>query len=108
MALGNSQHVSTALGNSQRVSTALDDSQYQAPLLWHAIINKFLLSIGYTSAHADENLYLRSGVFLLLYVDDTQILYPPSVSEAAADIKVTLKKEYKMTDLSEKRNSTWA
>jgi len=39
------------------------------------------------------------SVFLLLYVDDTQILYPPSASEAAADLKAALKREYKMTDL---------
>jgi len=71
----------------------------QAPLLWHATINKFLLSIGRIRAHADENLYLRFGVFLLLYVDDTQIFYPPSASEAAEDLKAALKKEYKMTNL---------
>ena len=71
----------------------------QAPLLWHSTINKFLLSIGCIRAHADENLYLRSGVFLLLYVDDTQIFYPPSASKAAEDLKAALKKEYKMTDL---------
>ena len=71
----------------------------QAPLLWHATINKFLLSFGCICAHADENLYLRSGVFLLLYIDDTQIFYPPSASEAAEDLKAALKKEYKMTDL---------
>jgi len=51
------------------------------------------------AVHADENLYLRSGVFLLLYVDDTTILYPRSASEAAEDLKTALKKEYKMTDL---------
>jgi len=71
----------------------------QAPLLWHATINKFLLSIGCIRAHADEYLYLCSGVFLLLYVDDTQIFYPPSASEAAEELKAALKKEYKMTDL---------
>jgi hypothetical protein len=113
----NSQRVSTSPpdANSQRVSTAIEPMPIfmngslrlnkalyglkQAPLLWHATINEFLLSIGCTRAHADENLYLRSGVFLLLYVDDTQILYPPSASEAAADLKAALKKEYKMTDL---------
>jgi len=71
----------------------------QASLLWHATINKFLLSIGCIQAHADENLYLHSGIFLLLYVDDTQIFYPPSASEAAEELKTTLKNEYKMTDL---------
>jgi len=47
----------------------------QAPLLWHTTINEFLLSIGCARAHADENLYLRGDVFLLLYIDDTTILY---------------------------------
>jgi len=114
---GNSQRVSTAPGNSQRVTTTtapdpmaiymngslrLNKVLYglkQAPLLWHATINEFLLSIGCTRAHADENLYLRSGVFLLLYVDDTTILYPRTASKAAEDLKTALKKEYKMTDL---------
>jgi hypothetical protein len=116
---GNSQRVSTTTrppdGNSQRVSTTIEPMPIfmdgslrlnkalyglkQAPLLWHATIDEFLLSIGCIRAHADGNLYLRSGVFLLLYVDDTQILYPPSASEAAADLKAALKKEYKMTDL---------
>jgi hypothetical protein len=86
------------MNGSLRLNKALYGLK-QAPLLWHATINEFLLSIGCTRAHADENLYLRSGVFLLLYVDDTQILYPPSASEAAADLKFALKKEYKMTDL---------
>ena len=116
---GNSQRVNTAPGNSQRVSTTtapdpmampiymngslrLNKALYglkQAPLLWHATINEFLLSIGCTRARADENLYLRSSVFLLLYVDDTTILYPRSASEAAEDLKTALKKGYKMTNL---------
>ena len=49
--------------------------------------------------HADENLYLHSGVFLLLYVHDTTILYPRSASEATEDLKTALMKEYKMMDL---------
>ena len=81
-----------------KLNKALYDLK-QAPLLWHATINMFLLSIGCIRAHADENLYLRSGVFLLLYVDDTQIFYPPSASKAAEDLKAALKKEYKMTAL---------
>jgi len=50
----------------------------KAPFLWHATINEFLLSIGCTRAHVEENLYLRSDVRLLLFVNDTTILYPPS------------------------------
>jgi len=116
---GNSQHVSAMPGNSQGMSTMtapdpmampiylnsslrLNKALYglkQAPLLWYATINEFLLSIGCTCAHADENLYLRSGIFLLLYVDNTTILYPRSASEAAEDLKTALKKEYKMMDL---------
>jgi len=116
----NSESVSTPDSNSESVRTLdrnsetpglsifmngslkLNKALYglkQAPLLWHSTINKFLLSIGCIRAHADENLYLRSGVFLLLYVDDTQIFYPPSASKAAEDLKAALKKEYKMTDL---------
>jgi len=129
MTPGNSQPVSTMSGNSQRVSATPFNSQRvstmttpdpmampiymncslrlnkalyglkQAPLLWHATINEFLLSIGCTRTHTDENLYLRSRIFLLLYVDDTTILYLRSASKAAEDLKTALKKEYKMTDL---------
>jgi len=86
------------MNGSLRLNKALYGLK-QAPLLWHATINEFLLSIGCTRAHADENLYLRSSVFLLLYVDDTMILYPRSASKAAEDLKTALKKEYKMMDL---------
>ena len=116
---GNSQRMSTTPGNLQCVSTMtapdpmampiymngslrLNKALYslkQAPLLWHTTINEFLLLIGSTHAHADENLYLCSDVFLLLYVNDTTILYPRSASEVAEDLKMALKKEYKMTDL---------
>ena len=71
----------------------------QVSLLWHTTINELLLSIGCTRAHADENLYLSSGVFLLLYVYDSMILYPRLAYEATEDLKTVLKKEYKMTDL---------
>jgi len=86
--------VNTAPGNSQRTLYGLK----QAPLLWHATINEFLLSIGCTGVHADKNVYLRSGVFLLLYVNDTMILYPRSAYEATEDLKTALKKGYKMMD----------
>jgi len=107
--LGNLQCVSTTtaldpmampiyMNSCHRLNEALY-SLKQAPLLWHTTRNEFLLSIGCTHAHAVENLYLRSGIFLLLYVDDTTILYLRSASEAAEDLKTALKKEYKITDL---------
>jgi len=125
----NSQYVSTTSGNLQSMSTMPDNSWRvsrttapdpmampiymngslrlnkalyglkQAPLLWHTTINEFLLSIGCIHAYADKNLYLHSRIFLLLYVDDTTILYPQLASEAAEDLKIALKKEYKMMDL---------
>jgi len=66
------------MNGSLRLNKALYDVN-QAPLLWHATINEFLLSIGCTRAHVDENLYLRSCVFLLLYVDDTTIVTPSAL-----------------------------
>jgi len=70
----NSQHVTTMPGNSQCVSTMtapdpmampiymnsslrLNKALYdlkQAPLLWHATINQFLLSIGCTRVHISK------------------------------------------------------
>jgi len=85
--------MSTVSGNSRALY-----GLKQVPLLWHATINEFLLSIGCTCAHIDENLYLRTGVFLLRYVNTT-ILYLRSTSKATKDLKTALRKEYKMMNL---------
>jgi len=86
--------MSTVSGNSRTLY-----GLKQVPLLWHATINEFLLSIGCTCAHIDENLYLLTGVFMLRYVDNTTILYLQSTSKATKDLKTALRKEYKMMNL---------
>jgi len=86
--------MSTVSGNSRALY-----GLKQVPLLWHATINEFLLSIGCTCAHIDENLYLLTSVLLLCYVDNTTILYLRSISKATKDLKTALRKEYKMMNL---------
>ena len=93
-------------GSCGCVRQAADDT-----LVVSSIYFRFSLRLGFASRFVVE----RSGsrvcvfhpeafdngldVFLLLYVDDTTLLYPRSSSEAAEDLKTALKKEYKMTDL---------
>jgi hypothetical protein len=46
----------------------------QAPRVWYAIIDSYLIRLGYSKSHADPNLYYKivnnAPVILLLYVDD--------------------------------------
>jgi hypothetical protein len=41
----------------------------QAPRAWYAIIDIYLIRLGFSKSHADPNLYYKI-VILLLYVDD--------------------------------------
>jgi transposase InsO family protein len=71
----------------------------QAPKLWHDEINGFLLSLGFQCADADPNLYLRSDVFIILYVDDILVFYHPDNLSAASSVKAALMRQYRMKDL---------
>jgi hypothetical protein len=66
----------------------------QAPGLWHAYINEFLLQIGFTQSTADPNLYLVDNILLLLYVNDILIC-----GDNVTPIKVQQQQENKMKDL---------
>ena len=69
----------------------------QAPRLWYNEINRFLLSIGLRQSLTDPNLYVGSGVLLLLYVDDIILVHTfPTGGETT---KRQLLEKYKMTDL---------
>ena len=69
----------------------------QAPRLWYDEINRFLLSIGLRQSPTDPNLYVGSGVLLLLYVDDIILVHTsPNGGEPT---KRQLLEKYKMTDL---------
>jgi len=72
----------------------------QATRLWHQSIDGFLLSISFHKVSADHNLYVcNQGIMLLLYVDDIQLLYAESTKSRAIDVKESLMRQYKMTNL---------
>jgi hypothetical protein len=78
----------------------------QSPRLWHNDINTFLLFLGFTQSQADPNLYIRSdGILILLYVDDTSMMYArmESASKAAIEVKAKLSEKSKITNLSPAR-----
>jgi len=65
-----------------RLKKALS-SLKRAPRLWHNNINTFLLSLEFTQAQADPNLYHCSdGILKLLYVDDISMLYQQDTTNA--------------------------
>jgi hypothetical protein len=66
-------------------------------------INEFLLSINFKQSNADQNLYIKQGVLLLLYVDDLLIVDTSSHGNEATKVKEQLSQKYKMTDLGEAR-----
>jgi hypothetical protein len=75
----------------------------QAPRLWYQDINEFLLSINFKQSNADQNLYIKQGVLLLLYVDDLLIVDTSSHGNEATKVKEKLSQKYKMTNLGEAR-----
>jgi hypothetical protein len=72
----------------------------QAPRLWYKNIHSFLVSLGFKPSDFDPNVYINSktGVYILLYVDDLLIFAPPS-SSSVPTLKKALMDRYKMTDL---------
>jgi len=77
----------------------------QAPHLWYRHINAFLLSQDFIQSEADPNLYIRnrSGILLLLYVDDMLLTYPPQATKEAEEIKTALAATYKIMNLGTAR-----
>lgn len=73
----------------------------QAPRLWYQEIHGFLTSLDFGQAHADMNLYIKEGVYVLLYVDDILILYCNNAATVAiaTDLKKQLETRYKMSNL---------
>jgi len=70
----------------------------QAPRLWYEDIDGYLQSIGFRQSAKDPNLYIQSGVLLVLYVDDLLIVHN-GIEGNRHRIKQLLQKKYKMSDL---------
>jgi hypothetical protein len=74
----------------------------QAPRLWYEDIDGYLQSIGFRQSAEDPNLYIQSGVLLVLYVDDLLIVHNGTEGKGH-QIKQLLQKKYKMSDLGAAR-----
>jgi hypothetical protein len=68
----------------------------QAPREWFREVNSFFLSIGFHSTDADPNLFVRNGVYILLYVDD--MLIAGRTDEITA-VKLQIAAKWKCKDL---------
>ena len=70
----------------------------QAPRVWFLTVNAFFADIGFRPSNSDPNLFIRNGVYILLYVDDMLII---SKRSEVDQIKVTIKQKWKCKDLGE-------
>ena len=81
----------------------------QAPRQWWLELTGTLNGLGYYSSPLDEGLYIKTiqvegkeySLFLLLYVDDTIIIYPKIVEKVWISDKSSIEKKYKIKDLGD-------
>jgi hypothetical protein len=71
----------------------------QAPRLWYQHINSFLISLGFVQPTADPNLDIKTGMLILLCVDNLLITYRNQANHNAKEIKQQLNQQYHMIDL---------
>ncbi|CRG92846.1 hypothetical protein PISL3812_09917 [Talaromyces islandicus] len=69
----------------------------QAPRIWYQTLTNFLRTLGFEPINADLGIFVRSGVYIAVYVDDLLII-GPSVAEIK-NIKRSLRNRFQMTDL---------
>ena len=68
----------------------------QSPRRWYSELNSFLIQVGFVRSLADEALYMRKDIWILVYVDDLFITrLPLQIAEA----KDKLLARFKMKDL---------
>ena len=68
----------------------------QSPRRWYSELNTFLISMGFVRSLADEALYMRKDIWILVYVDD---LFITGLSLQIAEAKDKLLARFKMKDL---------
>jgi hypothetical protein len=73
----------------------------QSPRQWYQKLDTFLLKLGFTRSLADETVYCKQDVWILVYVDDLLITGTASKTK---ELKEQLKNRFKMKDLGEMRN----
>jgi hypothetical protein len=69
----------------------------QAPRIWYQTLTNFLRTLGFEPINADLGIFVRSGVYIAVYVDDLLII-GPSIAEIKS-IKRSLRNRFQMTDL---------
>jgi hypothetical protein len=69
----------------------------QAPRIWYQTLTNFLRTLGFEPINADLGIFVRSGVYIAVYVDDLLII-GPSIAEIK-NIKRSLRNRFQMTDL---------
>ena len=69
----------------------------QSPRRWYLELNTFLILMGFVRSLADEALYMRKDIWILVYVND---LFVTGLSLQIAEAKDKLLARFKMKDLS--------
>ena len=69
----------------------------QAPRIWYQTITNFLRGLGFEPINADLGVFVRSNMYIAVYVDDLLII-GPSIAEIKK-IKRSLRNRFLMTDL---------
>jgi hypothetical protein len=69
----------------------------QAPRIWYQTLTNFLRGLGFEPINADLGIFVRSYMYIAVYVDDLLIV-GPSIAEIKR-IKRGLRNRFQMTDL---------
>jgi hypothetical protein len=69
----------------------------QAPRIWYQTLTNFLRGLGFEPINADLSIFVRSSMYIAVYVDDLLII-GPSIAEIKK-IKRSLRNRFRMTDL---------
>ncbi|KAJ5283470.1 hypothetical protein N7505_001450 [Penicillium chrysogenum] len=69
----------------------------QAPRIWYQTLTNFLRNLGFEPINADLGIFVRSNMYIAVYVDDL-LLVGPSIAEIKK-IKRSLRNRFQMTDL---------
>lgn len=69
----------------------------QAPRIWYQTLTNFLRNLGFEPINADLGIFVRSNMYIAVYVDDLLIV-GPSIAEIKR-IKRALRNRFHMTDL---------